>query len=177
MVLFWLGGSASGLFQSVAGDYCCKLWGAYRRLFLVFLRTPGGYSKQQVVLRLRPKAELFFMSRIWQIPRHVVYGTRMATMTWLGARGSAFGSFALVDGLSCLVLTTFLLSLGFALSASAQIVLVHVRRIEIVLLVTLILFGLIFHLLRKFRRTNPQLGHQLDTPRVTDCAVTSERKM
>jgi len=32
-------------------------------------------------------------------------------------------------------------------------------------------------LLRKFRRTNVQLGQQLGPARVTDCAVTGERKM
>jgi Uncharacterized membrane-associated protein len=145
--------------------------------FWYFLGRQEVIQNSKMVLRFRPKAEaLFHRVGIWQIPAsHVVYGTRMATMTWLGARGSAFGSFALVDGLSCLVLTTFLLSLGFALSASAQIVLVHVRRIELVLLVSLMLLGLILHLLRKFRRT--QLGYQLATPRVTDCAVTGERKM
>jgi len=41
-----------------------------------------------------------------------------------------------------------------ALSAGAQIVLVHVISAD-----------------------ESQLGHQLDTARVTDCAVTSERKM
>jgi len=135
-------------------------------------------QNSKMVLRLRTKAEdLFHRVGMWQIPAsHVVYGTRIATMTWLGARGSAFGSFAVVDGLSCFVLTTFLLFLGFALSASAQIILVHVRRIEMALLMTLILLGLSFHLLRKFRRTNPQLSHQPGTALVTDCAVTGERK-
>lgn len=147
--------------------------------FWFFLGRQKVIQNSKMVLRFRPKAEaLFRRVGIWQIPAsHVVYGTRMATMTWLGARGSAFGSFALVDGLSCFILTTLLLSLGFALSASAQIVLVHVRRIEVALLVTLALFGLIFQLLRKFRRTNPQVGHQVSTPSVTDCAVTGERKM
>jgi membrane protein DedA with SNARE-associated domain len=127
-------------------------------------------------LRLRPKAEaLFRWVGVWQIPTsHVVYGTRMATMTWLGARGSAFWLFALADGLSCLFFSTLLLTLGFALSASAQIVLVRVRRIEVMLLVTVTLFGLIFYFLRK-RRTNRQFAHPAANARGTNCTTTGER--
>ena len=69
-------------------------------------------------------------------------------MTFLGARGSVIGRFVLVDGVSCLALTTLLFSLGFALSASVSLVLVNVRRVEIVLLVAVALFGLIFYLLQ-----------------------------
>lgn len=131
-----------------------------------------------MLLRLRPKAEaLFRRVGIWQIPAsHVVYGTRMATMTWLGARGSAFGMFALADGLSCFMLTTFLLALGFALSASAPLVLIHIRRIEVALLVAVILFTLILHLLRKVRRTSRQLVHQPAATAGSNRVVTGERK-
>jgi len=58
------------------------------------------------------------------------------------------GRFVLVDGVSCLALTTLLFGLGFALSASVSLVLVNVRRVEIVLLVAVALFGLIVFLLR-----------------------------
>jgi membrane protein DedA with SNARE-associated domain len=92
----------------------------------------------------------------WQIPAsHVIYGTRVATMTFLGARGSAAGRFVLVDGVSCLALTTLLFSLGFALSASVSMVLINVRRIEIVLLAAVALVGLILHLLgRRILQSN-----------------------
>jgi len=168
-----------GYFNPVLGIIVASGGALTGDCFWYFLGRQEIIQNSKMVLRLRPKAEaLFYRVGMWQIPAsHVVYGTRIATMTWLGARGSAFGSFAAVDGVSCFVLTTFLLFLGFALSASAQIILLHVRRIEMALLVTLILVGLSFHLLRKFRRRNPQLGHQLGTARVTDCAVTGERKM
>jgi membrane protein DedA with SNARE-associated domain len=101
-----------------------------------------------IIQRIRSKGELLFQ-RVgnWQIPAsHVIYGTRVATMTFLGARGSSAGRFVLVDGVSCLALTTLLFCLGFALSASVSMVLVNVRRVEIALLSLVALFGLILHL-------------------------------
>jgi membrane protein DedA with SNARE-associated domain len=98
--------------------------------------------------RIRSKAEMLFQ-RVghWQIPAsHVIYGTRVATMTFLGARGSRAGRFVLVDGVSCLALTTLLFCLGFALSASVSLVLINVRRVEIVLLVVVGVAALILHL-------------------------------
>lgn len=136
--------------------------------FWFYLGRRKVIQNSKMFLRIRSKAErLFRRVGIWQIPAsHVVYGTRVASMTLLGARGSSFGKFALIDGSSCVVLTTFLLSLGFALSANAQIVLVHVKRIELGLLVTVTLFGLIFHLLQKSQRTNLQHAHQPATETV-----------
>jgi len=123
--------------------------------FWFFLGRQEVIQNSSMFLRLRPKAEaLFRRVGIWQVPAsHVVYGTRMATMTWLGARGSAFGIFALADGLSSLTLTAILLTLGFMLSAKAQTVLVHVKRIEVVLLIAVAIAGLIFHLRRKTQRS------------------------
>jgi hypothetical protein len=46
-----------------------------------------------------------------------------------------------------LTLTTLLFSLGFALSASVSLVLMNVRRIEIVLLAVVVFAGLVLHLL------------------------------
>ena len=103
-----------------------------------------------LIKRLKSKAEILFR-RVgnWQIPAsHVVYGTRVATMTFLGARGSVISRFVLVDGVSCLALTTVLFSLGFALSASVPLILVNVRRVEIVLLIAVALFALIFYLVQ-----------------------------
>ncbi len=108
----------------------------------------------RLMQRLRSKAEILFR-RVgnWQIPAsHVVYGTRVATMTFLGARGSSASRFVLVDGVSCLMLTTLLFGLGFALSASVSLILINVRRVEIVLLVVVALCGLIFYLLQRFGR-------------------------
>jgi membrane protein DedA with SNARE-associated domain len=74
----------------------------------------------------------------------------------LGARGSPVGRFMLIDGSSCFVLTTFLFSLGFVLSSSASIVLAHVKRIEVVLLVTVTLIVFILHFVRKVGRRSLQ---------------------
>lgn len=104
--------------------------------------------------RIRSKAEALFQ-RVghWQIPAsHVIYGTRVATMTFLGTRGSAVGRFVVVDGVSCLALTTLLFYLGFAFSAGVSIILVDVRRVEVLLLATVVLSGLILQLLRRIER-------------------------
>lgn len=113
-----------------------------------YVGRSNAIRNSKLMRRLRSKGETLFR-RVghWQIPAsHVVYGTRVATMTFLGARGSAIGRFVLVDGVSCLALTTLLFALGFALSASVSMVLVNVRRVEIVLLVCVACFA--FYLLR-----------------------------
>jgi len=113
-----------------------------------FLGRSRAVRNSALIQRLKSKGEILFR-RLgnWQIPAsHIVYGTRIATMTFLGARGSEVGRFVLVDGVSCLALTTLLFALGFALSASVSLVLVNVRRVEIVLLVCVACFA--FYLLR-----------------------------
>ena len=104
----------------------------------------------RLIQRLRSKGETLYR-RVgnWQIPAsHIVYGTRVATMTFLGARNSAKGRFVLIDGVSCFALTTLLFSLGFVLSASVSLILVNVRRVEIVLLVAVALFAFVFYLFK-----------------------------
>jgi len=104
--------------------------------------------------RIRSKAEVLFR-RVgeWQIPlSHVIYGTRIATMIFIGARGSSPRRFVFVDGAACLALTTLLFCLGFALSASVSTILVNVRRVEVVLLIALVLCDLGFHLLQRLGR-------------------------
>lgn len=104
--------------------------------------------------RIKSRAEALFQ-RVghWQIPAsHVIYGTRIATMTFLGARGSGAVGFVLVDGVSCLALTTLLFYLGFALSASVSMILVNVRRVEVTLLVCVVLCGLTLHLFQRLGR-------------------------
>ena len=115
-----------------------------------YIGRHDAIRNSKLMRRLRSKGEtLFHRVGHWQIPAsHVVYGTRVATMTFLGARGLVISRFVLVDGVSCLALTTLLFSLGFALSASVSLILVNVRRVEIVLLVTVALFGLIFYWLQ-----------------------------
>jgi membrane protein DedA with SNARE-associated domain len=115
-----------------------------------YIGRSGLIKNSSFMQRLRSKAEILFQ-RVgnWQIPAsHVIYGTRVATMTFLGARGSSAGRFVLIDGVSCFALTTLLFCMGFALSASVSLILVDVRRIEIGLLVAVALFGFIFYLLR-----------------------------
>jgi membrane protein DedA with SNARE-associated domain len=143
--------------------------GYFEPLLAIFAGSAGAFSgdclwfflgryrwiqRSELFRRIRPKGEVLFR-RVgnWQIPAsHVVYGTRVATMVFLGARGSSFARFAVVDGLACLVLTTVLFLLGFGLSASASVILLNVKRIEFGLLAMITLCGLSFYLLQKLRR-------------------------
>ena len=119
-----------------------------------YVGRSGVIAKSKLLLRLQATAEILFR-RVghWQIPAsHIVYGTRIATMTFLGARGSSGGRFVLVDGVSCFALTTLLFCLGFALSASVSIILVDVKRVELVLLAVVAVLALVIHLLQRFGR-------------------------
>ena len=106
-------------------------------------------KKSKTLQQIKSKAEVLFKKvGHWQIPAsHVIYGTRVATMTFMGARGSPAGRFVLLDGVSCLALTTLLFCLGFVLSASISLVLINVKRVEVVLLITVAAVALILHLL------------------------------
>ena len=126
-------------FGALAGD--C-LW--------FYLGRSKVIKDSRLMKRLRSKGETLYR-RVgnWQIPAsHIVYGTRVATMTFLGARDSAINRFVLIDGVSCFALTTLLFSLGFALSASVSLILINVRRVEIVLLAAVALFAFVFYLFR-----------------------------
>ena len=132
---------AAASFGALAGD--C-VW--------FYLGRSRPIRNRALIRRLRSKGEILFQ-RLgnWQIPvSHVVYGTRIATMTFLGARGSEAGRFVLVDGVSCWGLTALLFCLGFALSASVSIILVKVRRVEIALLVVVVIYGLIVYLRHRY---------------------------
>ena len=86
---------------------------------------------------------------LWQIPvSQVVYGTRMATMTFAGIRGVSFFRFALVDLLGCVTMTTALVTLGFAFSRSAALIIDDLKKVEFVLLLAAIVIALLFYLLK-----------------------------
>jgi membrane-associated protein len=86
---------------------------------------------------------------LWQIPAsQVVYGTRMATMIFAGIRGVSFVKFALVDLLGCVTMTTALVTLGFAFSRSAALIIDNVKKVELFLLLAAILIALFFYLLK-----------------------------
>jgi membrane protein DedA with SNARE-associated domain len=85
----------------------------------------------------------------WLIPAsHVIYGTRVATMTLSGIRRMPFAQFAAIDMLGCLTFTTLLASMGFLFSSSASLIIGHVKRVEVLLLIVAVLTALGFHLLR-----------------------------
>ena len=86
---------------------------------------------------------------IWQIPAsHVVYGTRIATMTLSGLKKMPFPKFAVMDLMGCVVFTTIFATLGFLFSSSAALIIGHVKRVELFLLVVVVVTALIFHLVK-----------------------------
>lgn len=85
----------------------------------------------------------------WLIPAsHVIYGTRIATMTLSGIRQMPFAQFAAIDMLGCLAFTTLFASMGFLFSSSASLIIGHVKKVEVLLLMVAVLTALGFHLLR-----------------------------
>lgn len=87
---------------------------------------------------------------LWGIPAsHVVYGTRIATMIFWGARRLSTAKFALVDALGCVGFTFLLFMLGFWFSASASQIVGGVKRVELLMLLAVIITVLIFQLTRE----------------------------
>lgn len=85
----------------------------------------------------------------WLIPAsHVIYGTRVATMTLSGIRRMPFAQFAAIDTLGCLTFTTVFASMGFLFSSSAALIIGHVKKVEVLLLFFAVLTALGFHLLK-----------------------------
>ena len=141
-----------GFFNPAFGIVAASFGALGGDCFWFYLGRQKVFQQSKVFRRIRSKAEILFQRvGMWQLPAsHVIYGSRVATMTLLGARGSSFSRFILLDGVSCIVFATVLFSLGFALSASASRVLTDVRRVEVVLLASVGLVALFFLLLRKF---------------------------
>lgn len=85
----------------------------------------------------------------WLIPAsHVIYGTRVATMTLSGIRRMPFAQFAAIDMLGCLAFTALFASMGFLFSSSAALIIGQVKKLEVFLLVVAVLTALGFHMLR-----------------------------
>jgi membrane protein DedA with SNARE-associated domain len=143
-----------GLFNPAFGIVAASFGALVGDCFWFYLGRQKVFQHSKVFHRIRSKAEILFQRvGMWQLPAsHVIYGSRVATMTLLGARGSSFPRFILLDGVTCIVVATVLFSLGFALSASASRVLIDVRRVEFVLLASIGLVALSFPLLRRLTR-------------------------
>lgn len=96
---------------------------------------------------------------VWQIPAsHVIYGTRIATMTFSGLKRMSFAKFAVVDILGCVVFTTLLATVGFLFSSSASLIIGQVKRIEMFLLLVVIVTALIFHLVKVIVQRRTELA-------------------
>ena len=129
----------------LSGDYAWFLAGRY-------------YSRQiqssRIYRKAGPLAEKL-TSRFgdWQIPAsHLIYGTRIATMIFSGTRKLPAPRFAWIDGLGCLFFTSLFFALGYWFSASSELIMGSVKRIELFLLVVLVLTSLYFYFTARVRR-------------------------
>jgi membrane protein DedA with SNARE-associated domain len=124
-----------------AGDCICYLLGR---------RQAHKIRDSRFFIRAGQKVER--LSRhlgLWQIPvSHLIYGTRIATMTVCGVRRVPFTSFALVDLAGCLSVTTLLAMLGYMFSANAEAIVLGIRRIEFWVFALLLLVSISFFALR-----------------------------
>ncbi len=135
----------------------CAAAGAFCGDYAWFL-AGRHYSRQiqdsRVYRKAGPLAEKL-SSRFgdWQIPAsHVIYGTRMATMIFSGTRKLSALRFAWIDGLGCLFLTSLFFALGYWFSASSELIMGSVKRIELFLFVVVVLTSLYFYLTARVRR-------------------------
>jgi membrane protein DedA with SNARE-associated domain len=98
---------------------------------------------------------------VWQIPAsHIVYGTRIATMTFSGLKKMSFTTFAVMDVLGCVIFTTTFATLGFLFSSSASLIIGHVKRVELFLLVVVIVTALVFHLLKVMTQRRTEVARK-----------------
>lgn len=99
----------------------------------------------------------------WQIPlARFLYGTRLATLLYWGARGLAWWRFAMIDAFGSLLWAAVIGGLGYLASSSAEVILGRVRRLEIALLGSLVGVGVIVlagrYILRRRRRAAAKIG-------------------
>ena len=137
---------------ALGGD-CIWFWAG--RYFSDNIRSSKFYR------RIGPNTEwLTQRLGVWQIPAsHVVYGTRVATMIFWGSQSLSTLRFALIDGLGCVFFTALLFTLGFAFSESAALVIGEVKRVELLMLLTVVLFASSFYLVSKLLRRQFQRSH------------------
>jgi membrane protein DedA with SNARE-associated domain len=130
---------------ALAGD-CIWFWAGHR--YSKTIQNSGPYR------RVGSMAErLIRRLGVWQIPAsHVIYGTRVATMIFWGVQRLPIVRFLLIDAVGCFVFTTLLFTLGFEFSRSASLIVGRVKRIEVLMLVAVIVFGSMFSLINKMVR-------------------------
>jgi membrane protein DedA with SNARE-associated domain len=127
-----------------AGDYVWFCVGVY---YSKTIRNSRFYRRAGQV-----PERLIRRSGLWQIPAsHLIYGTRISTMMFWGVQRISTLKFALVDVSGCFVLTGLLFTLGFALSASAPLVVERVKQVELLLL-GVVISGLLLCLTSKLVR-------------------------
>lgn len=118
---------AAGAAGCLLGD-CGWFWvGRWRGA-----RFRSGALYRRVGRRIESLARRF---GVWQLMlSRFVYGTKNASMVFWGLQGLNFIRFLLVDGLGILAGTLVFVSLGYAVSGSAEVLLGKVRRFELWLL-------------------------------------------
>ena len=76
----------------------------------------------------------------WElVASRFVYGTKSASMVFWGLHGLAIQKFAIIDAIGCVLGAGVFAGLGYLLSGSAQALIGHVKRLEVLLLAAVVL--------------------------------------
>src|SRR5258705_12454754 len=78
-----------GFFHPAFGIVAVSFGALGSDCFWFYLGRQKAFQQSRVFRRIRSKAEILFQRvGVWQLPAsHVIYGSRVATMPLLGARG------------------------------------------------------------------------------------------
>jgi len=106
---------------------------------------------------------------VWQIPlARFLYGTRLATLLYWGARGLPAWRFAIIDAFGSLLWAAVIGGLGYVASSSAEAILGRVRKLEIALLGSLVGLAVVFaagrYIIGRRRRAAAARGPGGSTP-------------
>jgi membrane protein DedA with SNARE-associated domain len=114
---------ATGFAGLVTSD---AIWFAIGRAYADWLQRSRIYRRAApIVERLAGRA-----GPIQIVIARLVYGTRVASMLFWGARGLPVRHFLLLDALGCAVWTVTFVSLGYGLSGSVELLIGRVRKLE-----------------------------------------------
>ena len=128
-------------------------------------RTQAAAMRDTAIYRrVRPFIEqLTARVGTWEITlARFVFGTRVASMLFWGMARLPFARFALLDLVGCALWAVAFVSLGYAFSGSAAMLIGDVKRAERWLLIALLLIAAVIILMRRLMRARlPSRRHSL----------------
>ena len=138
---FWLAVGA-GTLGSLVGD---SLWYGFGRF-----RGPK-FREGKLYRRVGPTIDrLARQLGPWELlAARFVYGTKAASMLFWGLHGLSLPRFLLIDAIGCVLGSLVFTGIGYLLSGSAQVLLGHVRRVQLWLLGVVIAGAVLVYLINR----------------------------